>query len=68
LLKGETALDLAIQTQNRFMIYMLMEEARMRSRRNNRLLRIMEKYEVISLMEGKPQHSAFRVICNLTPF
>uniref|UniRef100_A0A8V0Z9V3 Palmitoyltransferase n=1 Tax=Gallus gallus TaxID=9031 RepID=A0A8V0Z9V3_CHICK len=48
--KGETALDLAIQTQNRFMIYMLMEEARMRSRRNNRLLRIMEKYELSLLL------------------
>uniref|UniRef100_A0A8C9EYP0 Palmitoyltransferase n=1 Tax=Pavo cristatus TaxID=9049 RepID=A0A8C9EYP0_PAVCR len=48
--KGETALDLAIQTQNRFMIYMLMEEGRMRGRRNNRLLRMMEKYELFLLL------------------
>ncbi|XP_072193730.1 palmitoyltransferase ZDHHC13 [Excalfactoria chinensis] len=48
--KGETALDLAIQTQNRFMIYMLVEEGRLRSRRNNRLLRIMEKYELFLLL------------------
>uniref|UniRef100_A0A8C2TPH6 Palmitoyltransferase n=1 Tax=Coturnix japonica TaxID=93934 RepID=A0A8C2TPH6_COTJA len=48
--KGETALDLAIQTQNRFMVYMLMEEERIRSRRNNRLLRIMEKYELFMLL------------------
>ncbi|XP_048803281.1 palmitoyltransferase ZDHHC13-like [Lagopus muta] len=48
--KGETALDLAIQTQNCFVIYMLMEEGRMRSKRNNRLLRIMEKYELFLLL------------------
>ncbi|NXL90880.1 ZDH13 Palmitoyltransferase, partial [Alectura lathami] len=48
--KGETPLDLAVQTQNRFMIHMLMEEERMRSRRNNRFLRIMEKYELLLLL------------------
>uniref|UniRef100_A0A803YL01 Zinc finger DHHC-type palmitoyltransferase 13 n=1 Tax=Meleagris gallopavo TaxID=9103 RepID=A0A803YL01_MELGA len=47
---GETALDLAVQTQNRSMVYMLMEEGRMRSRRNNRLLRVMEKYELFLLL------------------
>ncbi|XP_052550345.1 alpha-centractin-like isoform X2 [Tympanuchus pallidicinctus] len=48
--EGETALDLAIQTQNRFVVYMLMEEGRMRSRRNDRLLRMMEKYELFLLL------------------
>ncbi|NXJ09361.1 ZDH13 Palmitoyltransferase, partial [Odontophorus gujanensis] len=48
--KGEKPLDLAIQTQNHLMIYMLTEEERMRSRRNNRLLRIMEKYELFLLL------------------
>ncbi|XP_019470863.1 palmitoyltransferase ZDHHC13-like isoform X2 [Meleagris gallopavo] len=32
------------------MVYMLMEEGRMRSRRNNRLLRVMEKYELFLLL------------------
>lgn len=48
MLKGETPLDLAYQSQNRFIVFMLKEEERMRSRRNNRLLQIVEKYEVIS--------------------
>ncbi|XP_065611473.1 palmitoyltransferase ZDHHC13 [Cyrtonyx montezumae] len=48
--KGEKPLDLAIQTQNHLMIYMLTEEERMRSRRNNRLLRIMRKYELFLLL------------------
>uniref|UniRef100_A0A8C0FT73 Palmitoyltransferase n=1 Tax=Bubo bubo TaxID=30461 RepID=A0A8C0FT73_BUBBB len=46
--KGETPLDVAYQSLNRFMVYMVKEEERMRSRRNNRLLKIVEKYEVIS--------------------
>ncbi|KAI6068568.1 Palmitoyltransferase [Aix galericulata] len=48
--KGETPLDLAIQTQDRFIVYMLTEEERMRSRRNSRLLRIMEKHELFLLV------------------
>ncbi|XP_035184658.1 palmitoyltransferase ZDHHC13 isoform X1 [Oxyura jamaicensis] len=48
--KGETPLDLAIQTQNRFIVYMLTEEERTRSRRNSRLLRIMEKHELFLLL------------------
>ncbi|XP_021258371.1 palmitoyltransferase ZDHHC13 isoform X2 [Numida meleagris] len=48
--KGETPLDLAVQTQNHFMIYMLTEEGRMRSRKNNRLLRTMEKFELFLLL------------------
>ncbi|XP_021258372.1 palmitoyltransferase ZDHHC13 isoform X3 [Numida meleagris] len=51
--KGETPLDLAVQTQNHFMIYMLTEEGRMRSRKNNRLLRTMEKFEnIVALAEA----------------
>lgn len=30
------------------MVYMVKEEEKIRSRRNNRLLKIVEKYEVIS--------------------
>ncbi|NXJ46347.1 ZDH13 Palmitoyltransferase, partial [Spizaetus tyrannus] len=48
--KGETALDLAYQSLNRFMVYMVKEEERMRSRRNNRLLKIVEKYELFLLL------------------
>ncbi|XP_059681844.1 palmitoyltransferase ZDHHC13 [Gavia stellata] len=48
--KGETPLDLAYQSLNRFMVYMLKEEERMRSRRNNRLLKIVEKYELFLLL------------------
>ncbi|OXB74372.1 UNVERIFIED_CONTAM: hypothetical protein H355_002437 [Colinus virginianus] len=48
--KGEKPLDLAIQTQNHLMIYMLTQEERMRSRRNNKLLRIMGKYELGGLI------------------
>ncbi|OXB59581.1 hypothetical protein ASZ78_010095 [Callipepla squamata] len=48
--KGEKPLDLAIQTQNHLMICMLTQEERMRSRRNNRLLRIMGKYELFLLL------------------
>ncbi|KFV90810.1 Palmitoyltransferase ZDHHC13, partial [Eurypyga helias] len=49
-LKGETPLDLAYQSLNRFMVYMVKEEERMRSRRNNRLLKIIEKYELLLLL------------------
>ncbi|XP_008947823.1 PREDICTED: palmitoyltransferase ZDHHC13 [Merops nubicus] len=48
--KGETPLDLAYQSPNRFVVYVLKEEERMRSRRNNRLLKIVEKYEVFLLL------------------
>ncbi|XP_050753792.1 palmitoyltransferase ZDHHC13 isoform X1 [Gymnogyps californianus] len=48
--KGETPLDLAFQSLNRFMVYMVKEEERMRSRRNNRLLKIIEKYELFLLL------------------
>ncbi|XP_072721473.1 palmitoyltransferase ZDHHC13 isoform X3 [Ciconia boyciana] len=48
--KGETPLDLAYQSLNRFMAYMVKEEERMRSRRNNRLLKILEKYELFLLL------------------
>ncbi|NXN06987.1 ZDH13 Palmitoyltransferase, partial [Indicator maculatus] len=48
--KGETPLDLAYQSLNRFVVYMVKEEERMRSRRNSRLLKIIEKYEVILLL------------------
>ncbi|XP_009635359.1 palmitoyltransferase ZDHHC13 [Egretta garzetta] len=49
-LKGETPLDLAYQSLNRFMVYMVKEEERMRSRRNNKLLKIIEKYELFLLL------------------
>ncbi|KAF1531211.1 Palmitoyltransferase ZDHHC13, partial [Eudyptes sclateri] len=48
--KGETPLDLAYQSMNRFMVYMVKEEERMRSRRNNKLLKIVEKYELFLLL------------------
>ncbi|KFQ02214.1 Palmitoyltransferase ZDHHC13, partial [Leptosomus discolor] len=48
--KGETPLDLAYQSLNRFMVYMVKEEERMRSRRNSRLLKIVEKYELFLLL------------------
>ncbi|KAM9278220.1 palmitoyltransferase ZDHHC13 [Morus bassanus] len=48
--KGETPLDLAYQSLNRIMVYMVKEEERMRSRRNNRLLKIVEKYELFLLL------------------
>ncbi|CAM9492191.1 unnamed protein product [Bubo scandiacus] len=48
--KGETPLDVAYQSLNRFMVYMVKEEERMRSRRNNRLLKIVEKYELFLLL------------------
>ncbi|KAM6255993.1 palmitoyltransferase ZDHHC13 [Spheniscus humboldti] len=48
--KGETPLDLAYQSMNRFMVYMVKEEERMRNRRNNRLLKIVEKYELFLLL------------------
>ncbi|NXL02818.1 ZDH13 Palmitoyltransferase, partial [Mesembrinibis cayennensis] len=48
--KGETPLDLAYQSLNRLMVYMVKEEERMRSRRNNRLLKIVEKYELFLLL------------------
>ncbi|NXI42311.1 ZDH13 Palmitoyltransferase, partial [Galbula dea] len=48
--KGETPLDLACQSLNRSMICMVKEEERMRSRRNSRLLKIIEKYEVCLLL------------------
>ncbi|XP_075019429.1 palmitoyltransferase ZDHHC13 isoform X1 [Calonectris borealis] len=48
--KGETPLDLAYQSLNRFMVYIVKEEERMRSRRNNRLLKIIEKYELYLLL------------------
>ncbi|KAM6274712.1 palmitoyltransferase ZDHHC13 isoform 1-T1 [Porphyrio hochstetteri] len=49
-IKGETPLDLAYQSSNRFMVYMVKEEERMRNRRNNRLLKIVEKYELFLLL------------------
>ncbi|XP_017682287.1 PREDICTED: palmitoyltransferase ZDHHC13 isoform X2 [Lepidothrix coronata] len=48
--KGETPLDLAYQSQNHFMVYMMKEEGRMRSRKNNRLLKIVEKYELFLML------------------
>ncbi|NXY69670.1 ZDH13 Palmitoyltransferase, partial [Glareola pratincola] len=48
--KGETPVDLAYQSLNRFMVYMVKEEERMRSKRNNRLLKIVEKYELVLLL------------------
>ncbi|NXW02852.1 ZDH13 Palmitoyltransferase, partial [Fregetta grallaria] len=48
--KGETPLDLAYQSLNRFMVYMVKEEERVRSRRENRLLKIIEKYELFLLL------------------
>ncbi|KFR11809.1 Palmitoyltransferase ZDHHC13, partial [Opisthocomus hoazin] len=48
--KGETPLDLAYQSLNRFMAYMVKEEEKVRNRRNNRLLRILEKYELFLLL------------------
>uniref|UniRef100_A0A8C3JAK1 Palmitoyltransferase n=1 Tax=Calidris pygmaea TaxID=425635 RepID=A0A8C3JAK1_9CHAR len=48
--KGETPLDLAYQSRNRFVVLMVKEEERMRSRRNNRLLKIIEKYELFLLL------------------
>ncbi|NXU31861.1 ZDH13 Palmitoyltransferase, partial [Thalassarche chlororhynchos] len=48
--KGETPLDLAYQSLNRFMVYMVKEEEKMRSRRNNRLLKMVEKYELFLLL------------------
>ncbi|NXB10898.1 ZDH13 Palmitoyltransferase, partial [Cnemophilus loriae] len=48
--KGETPLDLAYQSQNHFMVYMIQEEERMRNRRNNRLLKIVEKYELFLVL------------------
>ncbi|KFV60080.1 Palmitoyltransferase ZDHHC13, partial [Tyto alba] len=48
--KGETPLDLAYQSLNRFIVYVVKEEERMRSRRNNRLLKIVEKYELFLLL------------------
>ncbi|XP_065539500.1 palmitoyltransferase ZDHHC13 isoform X1 [Lathamus discolor] len=47
--KGETPCDLAYQSLNRFMVYMVKEEERMRSRRNNMLRKIVEKYELVLL-------------------
>ncbi|NXN42323.1 ZDH13 Palmitoyltransferase, partial [Rhinoptilus africanus] len=48
--KGETPVDLAYRSLNRFVVYMVKEEERMRSRRNNRLLKIVEKYELFLLL------------------
>ncbi|XP_040464738.1 palmitoyltransferase ZDHHC13 isoform X2 [Falco naumanni] len=48
--KGETPLDLAYQSLNRLMVYMVKEEEGRRSRRNNRLLKIVEKYELFLLL------------------
>ncbi|XP_010005724.1 PREDICTED: palmitoyltransferase ZDHHC13 [Chaetura pelagica] len=48
--KGETPRDLACQSQNGFMLYMVKEEERIRSRRNSRLLKIVEKYELFLLL------------------
>ncbi|KFQ53549.1 Palmitoyltransferase ZDHHC13, partial [Nestor notabilis] len=47
--KGETPRDLAYQSLNRFMVYMVKEEERMRSKRNNILLKIVDKYELVLL-------------------
>ncbi|NXN91953.1 ZDH13 Palmitoyltransferase, partial [Rhinopomastus cyanomelas] len=47
--KGETPLDLAYQSQNRLVVYMVTAEERLRSRRSSRLLKIIEKYEVFLL-------------------
>ncbi|NXG25588.1 ZDH13 Palmitoyltransferase, partial [Grallaria varia] len=48
--KGESPLDLAYQSQNHFMVYMIKEEERIRSRKNNRLLKIVEKYELFLML------------------
>ncbi|XP_066407670.1 palmitoyltransferase ZDHHC13 isoform X3 [Molothrus aeneus] len=48
--KGERPLDIAYQSQNHFMVYMLQEEEKMRTRRNNRLLKIVEKYELFLML------------------
>ncbi|KAK2520361.1 palmitoyltransferase ZDHHC13 isoform X2 [Columba livia] len=48
--KGETPLDLAYRSQSRHMVYMVKEEEKIRSRRNNRLLKIVEKYELFLLL------------------
>ncbi|KAF2979329.1 hypothetical protein EK904_012496, partial [Melospiza melodia maxima] len=48
--KGERPLDIACQSQNPFMIYMLQEEEKMRNRRNNRLLKVVEKYELFLVL------------------
>ncbi|NXA72800.1 ZDH13 Palmitoyltransferase, partial [Thryothorus ludovicianus] len=49
-IKGETPLDIAYQSQNHFMVYMIQEEDRMRNRRNNRLLKTVEKYELFLML------------------
>ncbi|XP_051477365.1 palmitoyltransferase ZDHHC13 isoform X2 [Apus apus] len=48
--KGETPRDLACQSQNGFILYMVKEEERIRSRRSSRLLKIVEKYELFLLL------------------
>ncbi|NWI08628.1 ZDH13 Palmitoyltransferase, partial [Crypturellus soui] len=48
--KGETPLDLAREAQNRFIVYMLTEEERTRARKSSRLLRVIEKYEILLLL------------------
>ncbi|KAM9372813.1 palmitoyltransferase ZDHHC13 [Phaethornis superciliosus] len=48
--KGETPLDLAYQSPNRLMVYMVKEEERMRNRRNSGVLKIIEKYELFLLV------------------
>ncbi|RLV94399.1 hypothetical protein DV515_00013177 [Chloebia gouldiae] len=48
--KGKTPLDIAYQSQNHFMVYMIQEEEKMRNRRNNRLLKIVEKYELFLML------------------
>nr|XP_041572390.1 palmitoyltransferase ZDHHC13 isoform X3 [Taeniopygia guttata] len=48
--KGKTPLDIAYQSQNHFMVYMIQQEEKMRSRKNNRLLKIVEKYELFLML------------------
>ncbi|KAL9849680.1 palmitoyltransferase ZDHHC13-like isoform 3-T3 [Geothlypis trichas] len=48
--KGERPLDIAYQSQNHLMVYMLQEEEKMRNRRNNRLLKLVEKYELFLML------------------
>ncbi|XP_039581032.1 palmitoyltransferase ZDHHC13 isoform X2 [Passer montanus] len=49
-IKGERPLDIAYESQNHFMVYMIQEEEKMRNRRNNRLLKIVEKYELFLMI------------------
>ncbi|XP_009074540.1 PREDICTED: palmitoyltransferase ZDHHC13 [Acanthisitta chloris] len=48
--KGETPLDLAYQSLDRFTVYMIKAEERMRSRRSSGLLQVVEKYELFLML------------------